>query len=329
MVARSGASLGSRPPDNPGEIPSLVVRTRDPDKLADELAPVAAGVRFEATAAGGLAAEVRAWRLPRVGLVGFEFDHGRALFGEERDFVALTVPLAGRLEFRLGRRVEECVPGEVHVSPAHEPFDCRTAPRSRFLAASLDDGLVRSHARALGGDGRARAIHSSRLVSSNAKCASFFRYLRWLSQESQREGSALAVPLVASEAEVLLAALLVEACWPPGAAREKGARAALRRAEEFLVARLETAVSLPEVAAAAGVSIRTLTRAFHRKHGFGPIGFLRRCRLQAARRDLLAAEPGYESVTQVALRYGFAHLGRFAGEYSKAFRESPSETLRR
>jgi AraC-like DNA-binding protein len=31
----------------------------------------------------------------------------------------------------------------------------------------------------------------------------------------------------------------------------------------------------------------------------------------------------------VALYYGFAHLGRFAGEYRKAFGESPSETLRR
>jgi len=78
----------------------------------------------------------------------------------------------------------------------------------------------------------------------------------------------------------------------------------------------------------AGVSIRTLTRAFNHKHGVGPIGFMCRCRLQAARRDLLAAEPGSESFTEVALLYGFAHLGHFAGEYRKAFQKSPSGTLR-
>ena len=270
----------------------------------------------------------RACRLPRVGFVRFELDHGRAQFGEERDFFALTVPLAGKVEFHSGRRVNECVPGKAHVSPAHEPFDCRMPRGSRLLAASIDDGFVRFHARAL--EERSKKTGAlARIVSSDPKCASFFRYLSWFSEELQRESSALAVPRIARETEDLLVAMLVEACWWAEDVHGEGSPDALRLAEEFLAAHMQTAVSLPEVAAAAGASLRTLTRAFQRKHGVGPIGFLRRCRLQAARRDLLAAVPGSESVSSVALRYGFAHLGRFAGEYRKAFGESPSETLRR
>jgi AraC-like DNA-binding protein len=329
MVTRSEAPLGGSPPSDLEEIESFVVRARDPDHFAEQLAPVAPGLRMEATFARGFGARARAWRLPGLGLLSLEIDHGRALYGEERGFFGVTVPLAEKAEIKLGRRLEEYVPGEAHVSPARETFDCRIPHGSRLLALHLDDGLVLPHEQAPE-VGRSDGIPLvRRLVSSDPKCASVFRYLRWLSEELQRGSSALNVPHVAVEAVDLLVAMLVEACWPAEVTRERAARDALRRAEEFLAAHMQIPVSLPAVAAAAGVSMRTLTRAFHKKHGVGPIGFLRRRRLEAAHRTLLASEPGFESVTNVALSYGFAHLGRFAGEYRKAFGESPSETLRR
>jgi AraC-like DNA-binding protein len=77
----------------------------------------------------------------------------------------------------------------------------------------------------------------------------------------------------------------------------------------------------------SGLSVRSLTRAFQKRHGMGPIRFLRLRRLEAARRDLLAAEPGSASVTEVMHRYGFGHPGRFAAQYRRQFGESPSVTL--
>lgn len=59
------------------------------------------------------------------------------------------------------------------------------------------------------------------------------------------------------------------------------------------------------------------------------MGFVRQLRLQHVREELLADEsPGLASVTDIALKWGFAHLGRFAIEYKRAFGESPSATLR-
>lgn len=43
-------------------------------------------------------------------------------------------------------------------------------------------------------------------------------------------------------------------------------------------------------------------------------------------KDLLQPGPGTR-VTDVALRWGFYHLGRFGQTYQKAFGESPSQTL--
>ena len=72
-----------------------------------------------------------------------------------------------------------------------------------------------------------------------------------------------------------------------------------------------------------------MTRAFHRFLGMGPGNYLRQRRLSAARHELLTAPLRAETVTEVAFRWGFWHLSRFAREYRSMFGESPSETVRR
>jgi AraC family ethanolamine operon transcriptional activator len=57
--------------------------------------------------------------------------------------------------------------------------------------------------------------------------------------------------------------------------------------------------------------------------------FIRRMRLHAVRRDLLAAQPGGATVTQIAMTFGFYQLGRFSAEYRALFGELPSATLTR
>jgi AraC-like DNA-binding protein len=87
-------------------------------------------------------------------------------------------------------------------------------------------------------------------------------------------------------------------------------------------------MSVGDIAAACGLSVRTLHRAFIREFQTSPVQFLKRRRLERIRADLLAAAPG-TTVTRAAFERGIAHLGRFAREYFAAFGESPSDTLRR
>jgi len=102
----------------------------------------------------------------------------------------------------------------------------------------------------------------------------------------------------------------------------------VRRAEEYMRAHAERAITVSEIAAAAGVSIRSLQEGFSRFRDTTPLEALRNIRLQSAAAALAAAEPG-ETVTSVAMRLGFNHLGRFSISYRERFHESPSETLRR
>jgi AraC family ethanolamine operon transcriptional activator len=78
----------------------------------------------------------------------------------------------------------------------------------------------------------------------------------------------------------------------------------------------------------AGVKQHTLLRAFRAIRDTTPHRYLHTLRLKGAREALLASDADEETVTRVALRFGFRELGRFAVEYRAAFGESPSETLR-
>jgi AraC-like DNA-binding protein len=144
-------------------------------------------------------------------------------------------------------------------------------------------------------------------------------------------------PLVVGAAERLLTGLVL-VTFPNGAVAslarrdDRGGRssATLRRAIAFIEANAESDVGIGEIAAAARVSRRTMQLAFRRHLDTTPTAYLRRVRLDAAHRQLLAAAPGEGlTVTEVAYRWGFSSPSRFTERYRAAFGATPSETLRR
>ena len=100
----------------------------------------------------------------------------------------------------------------------------------------------------------------------------------------------------------------------------------LKKALDLLEADPARAWTVDEIASACGIARRTLQRQFRRFIGRMPMGFLRDLRLGRARQELLRASGG-TSVTDIARRSGFNHVGRFATQYRARYGESPSATL--
>jgi AraC-like DNA-binding protein len=84
----------------------------------------------------------------------------------------------------------------------------------------------------------------------------------------------------------------------------------------------------PELAGIAGVGTRVLQEAFRRHVGMPPMTYLRELRLAQVHDELSKADPCQAAVSEVAFRWGFTHLGRFAGAYRARYGVSPSRTLR-
>lgn len=85
--------------------------------------------------------------------------------------------------------------------------------------------------------------------------------------------------------------------------------------------------SIRELCLVAHVSERRLREAFREVYKLPPTQYFRNWALSEARRRLTTAEPGVDTVTDIAMDLGFAHTGRFSGHYKALFGEAPSVTL--
>jgi AraC-like DNA-binding protein len=102
----------------------------------------------------------------------------------------------------------------------------------------------------------------------------------------------------------------------------------LRRAKEFIDEHAHQDITVGDIATAAYVTVRAVQLAFRRHLGITPMEYLRQVRLEAAHRDLLAADPISITVTEVAYRWGFSSSSRFAASYRHTYGVAPSYTLR-
>jgi AraC-like DNA-binding protein len=103
----------------------------------------------------------------------------------------------------------------------------------------------------------------------------------------------------------------------------------LRQARDFIRENAPESITLEDLRCALGMSPRGVEILFRSSLGITPNAFIRYQRLHGARRELLAARASSRKVNEVAMRWGFWHMGHFSSNYRSLFGESPTNTVRR
>jgi AraC-like DNA-binding protein len=156
--------------------------------------------------------------------------------------------------------------------------------------------------------------------------------VRHLRAELARPGGIADVPLIRTQLEsYVLSQLLMVIPHDHQhllTVRSKASsRRHVRAAMEFIDNHAPEPISGPDLAREACVSVRALQVGFHEELGMSPMAYLRNVRLDRVHEELLSRTDNVP-VSEIAHRWGFSHLGRFAEQYKRKFGILPSETAR-
>lgn len=250
-------------------------------------------------------------------------------------FYLVQIPLAGRADIRYGgQRVDSDTTTAVVLSP-HQPVTMRWHADCAQLMLHIPRPLIEQRMAATPDGPGAPLDFALALPQDAGITAGWCRMVLDLAHNIDAHGTAWLghAGAVASLQDMLLAGLL--SLQPHDRVAPALAACALprhvQRATEFIRAQAEQALSVTDIARAACVSVRALEEGFRRHLDTTPGVYLRTVRLQQVHEQLRAAAREGRAVPlfELAYRYGFFHLGRFAAYYKAQFGESPSATLKR
>lgn len=132
--------------------------------------------------------------------------------------------------------------------------------------------------------------------------------------------------LVSEATRHFLAATLITFGMTTPVTRRSPDSVVISRVKAFVADHLQDPISVADLAAAAGTSIRTLHTTCRRELGRTPLGYVREARLSECRTEFLNASSDL-TIGEVARRWGFGHAGRFSTQYRDAYGEYPRDTL--
>lgn len=253
--------------------------------------------------------------------------------GRLDDFYLIQIPIQGRAEIRCGNQRFDSTPEVASLISPDQPLRMRWAGGAPQLTLRIDKADMRYHCQQHMPQAADRLPSFHPQLQLSAPGGGYFLQLLGLMVQAMGDPQhPIHQPLVLRQLEsTLLNALLYGQPLADGARLESVAQTCLRpyfvkRAEAYIEAHLHEPLSIETLAEQAGVSVRTLFAGFRNFRGTSPMAYLREQRLERVHQELAQGAQG--SVTDIAFKWGFAHLGRFAQEYKRRYGQSPSATLR-
>jgi AraC-like DNA-binding protein len=292
--------------------------------------------RFLETSPGGYDAAIFRRRLYKLEFLLIRYGNTVTIdAGRLGKMPLLQVPLTGSYRVHHQGAATFIPARTAHLLPADYPLLMEWSDDCLLLVVRLQDDfdLNGKFFRIMSGTAQSNA---GSFVDLNASTgASLGHLLDFIIEESVSGKTFTAYPDLARSTEELLMTLLANAFANQGPKQAgPGLSPLLQQAGAYITSQPPCDPLTPAlIAKAIGVSPRTLFRHFHDAYGQSPLAWVRDQRLEWVRTDLQnAGQSGLDNrdinITDIAIKHGFNHIGRFAGMYRARFGETPSDTLR-
>jgi AraC-like DNA-binding protein len=310
-----------------------VLDTRDPDELTEMLSRLVGRARLDLRGRNAtFRGRISHLAFDDVGIIHGKYNRGFTLrLPDFNTFVGSPAPLKGAGAHEIGGRDVTVSKGcGVILSPGGATL--HFGPQFEHLSMAVRPAALMRKLSAIVGDLRLGPLRFEPAVNAaDPPSKRLERLVGFVSAEFGVSAS-LMPPILYSELQqtMMTAFLLANSNNYSGLLHGEPLSTApwqVRRAEQFIEANWDQPITIEALAAAANVSVRSLFSSFKAGRGYSPMDFVKRVRLEGARRKL--SNPDAEtSVTAVAFDCGFGNPGHFARDYHDRFGERPSETLR-
>jgi AraC-like DNA-binding protein len=255
----------------------------------------------------------------------------------QRGYVAVMVPVAGAAAIRFsGSEPHEVRPGSVAVLPTDCPIELQYRDDARLLIVTAETEVLVSGLRRIAPQVDAEGLGFDGVVVDGERSARTFYYLsEFVADVIDRYKSPAIIPskVVDTLKDQIVSTFLLALSHSMSEmmlrADSPVASRIVRRALNIIAEDDNAENSISDIAAKLGVSMRSLELGFRKELDRTPQQYIRAHRLQKAHDQLCRARPGDgTTVTEVAIRCGFNHTGRFAKLYKRVYGLAPSVNLR-
>ncbi len=253
-----------------------------------------------------------------------------------RGYCLLFIPLERPLDMRIGPRRTAIPVGSFDIVPPNVPFEMYIpAGESRSIMLDVELAFLETIvASDLCRDLDAPLRFADAEPAHDAGARSFVELVGFIQQELLRGAPQLRSRAHVARFEEIIASALIYTHGHNYSERlDARTHAAeprfVRRAEDYIQAHAGEHLTLADIAAIASVSARTLARGFRRHKHCSPMTYLRTVRLERCHQELRNTPAEDTSVIDIATKWGFSNMGRFARLYRSRFGEGPAQTLLR
>lgn len=213
------------------------------------------------------------------------------------------------------------------IRPGHD-FTC-FARDSDVVNIFLPPDLLRDVARTAYGDEDLTVVFDS-AVTTTPGHAAYMATAAAVAAEYMESGT-FRHPLVRASLFHTLAMAALK-CFPlSGDQRERalspaGQLETYRRAVRFIEDHASLPITVTDIASAVGATMAQLNASFRTNTGTTARAYLQTVRLSAAHTDLLVSGPSRTDLVELAARWGFPDVDRFARRYREQYGEAPAAT---
>jgi AraC-like DNA-binding protein len=101
----------------------------------------------------------------------------------------------------------------------------------------------------------------------------------------------------------------------------------IKKVRDILHDNIAKSLDIAMITDVSNIGLSQLHQVFKKEYGVTPKKYLHHLRLNAIKKELLFADPHSTSISNMAEKYQFFHMGHFSTGYKQLFGETPSQTL--